>query len=130
MIERRESRRRRSAEIGVEAPLDEVRLVDISASGMAIDTATPLGPGVEVPLVVASNGRRGTVEGVVRWCRLIETKRLPGGDVRPIYRAGIAFAENLASEPRAAESEFEREVGTAIDRWLRRSTGRALLREI
>ncbi len=65
------------------------RVLDLSRDGMAIESCTALRPGQLYSFTLTIGDHVESLEARVLWCRLRTTERLPGGDVVPIYRAGI-----------------------------------------
>lgn len=81
----------------IESPFQAL-VVDCSLGGLGIETDEVLPVGTTWPIQVRSANRELVLLGSIRWARLICTKTLADGDVRPNYRSGIAFMEGRAIE--------------------------------
>ena len=75
----------------------EVRVVNLSLGGMALETNDYLQFGRRYSVNLDNGGRRVTLVATVAWCRLRSTKKNPSGEVVPVYRAGLRF-QVLAGE--------------------------------
>jgi hypothetical protein len=69
-------------------------VLDISVSGMAIETQGRLAPRRQITLRLHYPNEVIKIEGLVIWCFLQGTRSGTSGDSRPVYRAGIQF-ENV-----------------------------------
>jgi len=87
--ERRGSPRRKGSDGDIRSPTLGVRILNLSAAGLAIETDRALRVGGRYRFTLASSGSEARIDGRVLWCRLSGTRRLDNGDVRPVYRAGI-----------------------------------------
>jgi c-di-GMP-binding flagellar brake protein YcgR len=76
-------------------------VLDISLSGMAVETNTRLAPLRTIRLRLGNGDRSLTVSGRVVWCFLHGTRSTEGGEQLPVYRAGIQFLDVLS--PQAQE---------------------------
>ena len=94
--ERRRSRRVRLPECdgALEISLDGV-VLDISVSGMAIETQGRLSPRRPLTLRLHHLKEEVLIEGQVVWCFLQGTTHDLAGENRPLYRAGIQFGNVL-----------------------------------
>lgn len=81
------------------------KVVNLSLDGLALETASPLKVGWEYSLSLHDGGERIAISGKVVWCNLVATRPQRGGDVAPVYRAGIHF-EDLLDERAAAVRNF------------------------
>ena len=72
------------------------RVIDLSRLGFAIESHAALRPGGCYYFTLTIGEHVEAVEARVLWCRLLRTERLPNGDVRPTFRAGI---ERLPTDP-------------------------------
>ena len=81
------------------------RVLDLSRAGMAIEAQEALRPGERYELTLTIGEHVETVEARVLWCRLAATRRLEGGEVAPVYRAGIVRIRPAASEDRKEKLE-------------------------
>jgi hypothetical protein len=94
--ERRQSRRMRlegESDGALEISLDG-SVLDISVSGMAIETQGRLAPRRPITLRLHHPDEVVKIEGKVVWCFLQGTRSDGHGESRPLYRAGIQF-ENI-----------------------------------
>ena len=97
MARRNRERRFATKLMLVKAPL-RAAITNLSANGMRIESSESLEVGRSYNFKVGSNGSRTLrVPGQIRWSRLTSTTRTPGGDVRPIYRSGVALGESVAT---------------------------------
>lgn len=87
-----------------------VRLVDISVSGVGIESLVPLGNDVHYRLVLDNQNRHIERDASLIWNRLERTSRSRLGEIAPVYRSGLAFAPG---DPGAARELmlFMHEVG-------------------
>jgi hypothetical protein len=69
----------------------EVRVVNLSLGGMALETNDYLQFGRQYSVNLDNEGRRVTLVATVAWCKLRRTKKNRSGDVVPVYRAGLRF---------------------------------------
>lgn len=67
-------------------------ILNVSRSGLGIESFRPFKWGESVFLTSESGGRRHRIVGQVRWCRQIATA---GGSGSPVYQVGIALARPL-----------------------------------
>jgi hypothetical protein len=70
----------------------EVKAIDISISGMALQVNRRLNIGREYALKLEGK-KTVSLKGIVKWCSLIESRKGPQGDMVPIYSAGIQFKD-------------------------------------
>jgi len=98
-VERRRSRRHRiPAKHGaLELSLDG-RVLDISVSGMSLETHTRLNPRSRIALRLNHQLEGLAITGRVVWCFLQGTRANAKGDQQPLYRAGIEFENVLQPE--------------------------------
>ncbi len=71
------------------SPTLKGRVINLSATGMAIETHQSLRIGSQYYFLLDRKGRAMRLEGRVLWCRLKATVTDGSGDVTPVYRAGI-----------------------------------------
>jgi len=76
-------------------------VLDISLSGMAVETNTRLAPHRALTLRLGNGGRSLTLTGRVVWCFLHGTRGSTTGEQLPVYRAGVQFQGVLS--PQAQE---------------------------
>lgn len=73
-------------------------VLDISISGMAIETQGRLAPRRPITLRLHHPDEMVKIEGHVVWCFLQGTRHDLDGETRPLYRAGIQFINVLQPE--------------------------------
>jgi len=66
-------------------------VVDISASGLGIETFRPFSVPEEGLFSIGKAVATAKIRAEVRWCQLVRTERFHNGDVVAIYRSGLAF---------------------------------------
>jgi hypothetical protein len=71
----------------------EVKLLDISMSGVSLQADQRLNMGVKYVLQLKDRGGPLSVKGVVVWSRLSGTRLELKGDVIPLYAAGMNFID-------------------------------------
>ena len=86
-------------------------VINISLTGVALQTQKYLAVGKDYPLRVDGESGALCLNGTVVWCRLIRTKPIGHGEVVPIYRAGIKFSALTTRKSR----ELRRFVDAARD---------------
>ncbi len=74
----------------------QARVLNISLSGLAVETPTQLQVGRGYSFRLGRAQVSVLLEGHVVWCHLARTERRSGGDVIPVYRAGISFDDVLS----------------------------------
>lgn len=87
--DRRIERRFPIANTGIRNHVVNGSVLDLSRDGLAIESTTALRPGQRYTFTLTIGEHLETLRARVLWCRLQTTERLPNGDVRPLYRAGI-----------------------------------------
>lgn len=80
----------------------ECRILNLSATGMAVECTTPLAPGRTYALKIDHEGRQIRLSGTVAWCRLQGTRRKAEGESVPVYAAGIELGEDASGPAREA----------------------------
>lgn len=75
----------------------QCRIVNLSAGGLAVESAAPLATGRSYTLKVDHDGRQIPLSGTVAWCRLQGTRKDQEGDSVPVYAAGIELGEDSRS---------------------------------
>lgn len=75
----------------------QIRVVNVSLGGMALETHSYLQFGRAYTLKLEGSGRSLSLTGTVAWCSLRRTTRTSEGEVLPVYRAGLKF-EALSGE--------------------------------
>lgn len=85
---------------GVIQSTHPVRIVDISASGAAVETAERLLPNHGYRLKIDSEEGEILTSGQVVWAKLTGTRETASGDVEPVFRAGLRFESQLGARGR------------------------------
>lgn len=75
----------------------QIRVINVSLGGMALETNSYLQFGRGYTLKLEGGDRSLSLTGTVAWCALRETTRNPEGEILPVYRAGLKF-EALSGE--------------------------------
>lgn len=96
----------------------ECRILNLSATGMAVETSAPLAPGRTYTLKVAHEGRQIPLAGTVAWCRLEGTRRNDAGDSLPLYAAGIELGAEVSSQALELRPLLERQGVVQLERRL------------
>ena len=85
-----------------ESPLDLVlknpirgHIVDISRSGIGLESSSPLVPLTQQKFTIGLGAGRASVLGEIRWCKLAGTRTIDKGESEPVYRAGVALLEAI-----------------------------------
>ncbi len=102
--ERRAERRFPIANTEIRNHAASGQVLDLSRDGMAIESHQAVRPGRRYTFTLTIGDHVETLAARVLWCRLQTTRRLPNGDVLPVYRAGIERLRPHAPNG-AAESE-------------------------
>jgi c-di-GMP-binding flagellar brake protein YcgR len=72
---------------------DDVKILDISARGVSLKADRRLNIGTEYTLRIEGEGKILTVKGNIAWSILSKTRQMPGGDIIPVYTAGMRFTD-------------------------------------
>lgn len=83
----------------------DMRILNISIGGAAIETSKRLNPGSEYTLKLEDVGKTLTIKGVIAWSVISQSSKGPRGELVPMYRAGIQFT-NIITEKTARLIEF------------------------
>jgi c-di-GMP-binding flagellar brake protein YcgR len=94
----------------------EVRILNLSLTGMAIETDVFLKVEGRYHLKIRSNEHPLDLEVVVKWCHLDRTERRPDGDVAPVYKAGLDFKDVLGERAREILAFIEDHIVVELDR--------------
>ena len=86
----RQARRFHAGRVAFRSARLNARLLNLSTEGAGIETSEPPRIGSELQCELESEQTFALIPGEVRWCRLGSTTS-DGGDVVPVYRAGIQF---------------------------------------
>ncbi len=69
----------------------DVKIINMSLEGMAIETSKMLGIDKNYSIKLHNHDKTILIDGQIVWSRLQRTVRTETGDVVPIYRSGIRF---------------------------------------
>ncbi len=72
---------------------DNVTILDISAGGVSLKADRRLNIGNKYTLKLEDEENVLTVTGTIVWSVLSETREVPGGDIVPVYTAGMKFTD-------------------------------------
>ena len=75
----------------------QVKVRNLSVSGLALETPERLQLGRTYAIRLAGDHDAVDVSGTIRWCRLASARPAAGGEPRAVYEAGLAF-EGVFSE--------------------------------
>ncbi len=75
----------------------QVKVRNLSVSGLALETPERLQLGRTYAIRLAGDADAVDVSGTIRWCRLASTRPKGGGEPQAVYEAGLAF-EGVFSE--------------------------------
>lgn len=113
--------RLRRPDVAIDSPLIDCQLVNLSTSGLAIETSAGLRLGVPYPFRLRHGEVTVSTEAEVRWCRFIGNATTDHGDWQPVYRAGAAFVEWQPMGDAEPASAFEQQIDSTLDDWIERS---------
>lgn len=94
----------------------DARVLNMSLTGMAIETSTKLAVGGSYRLRIPHRRDDVRFEARVKWCRLIRTEKSEAGDVVPVYQAGIDFRHILDEKARQILDFIESNIIVELDR--------------
>ncbi len=77
----------------------EIKILNMSATGLAIECQRPLEVGSAYHLVLPANRKTFEVRADVRWHRLARVER-SGGGLLAVFRSGLDFADSLDQQSR------------------------------
>lgn len=123
-MERNQRRHRRYDAEGVQGSLVyslDARVLNMSLTGMAIETATFLKTGGQYWLRVPSGDTQLRFKAEVKWCHLVRNERTAAGESRAVFKAGIDFREILDDSARQVLDFLQQHVVVELGR---RLTGR------
>jgi hypothetical protein len=121
MREKRRAKRFAAVELaGHLLGVAEVRVLDISLTGVAVEAT---GPGLRVNrrcTVAFTDPATGAIrlQGTVVWCDLHEIRRSPAGEVVPVFRAGIDFEPGDPGLRQQVVDLIERKASVRLERWI------------
>ncbi|MEW6571644.1 MAG: PilZ domain-containing protein [Nitrospirota bacterium] len=110
MQERRQHRRyKMNGGIHGKIPFaDDVKIIDMSIGGVALKVDRRLNVGKEYQVKLLNRSSSVSLRGKVIWCVLSESRKDAGGNVIPIYTAGLQFNE-VSDEKREEIAQFMEE---------------------
>ncbi len=85
----------------------DAKVLNMSLTGMAMETAAMLKVGTNYRLQVPFEGDVLDLPADVKWCHLVRTETNDRGDVLPVYHAGIDFRSVLDEKAREILSFIE-----------------------
>ena len=96
----------------------DARVLNISLTGMAIETSTLLKVGEDYSLKIPRPEGPLKVQADVKWCHLVRTERTDSGDVVSVYQAGIDFRSILDDKARQMLQFIEENVVVDLEKRL------------
>jgi c-di-GMP-binding flagellar brake protein YcgR len=96
MQDRRQHKRYRTDVMEINGKMvlaKSVKILDISVGGVSFQTEKSLNVGCEYTLKMEGSGRVLTVKGLIVWAILSGSLADSGGDIVPIYKAGMKFID-------------------------------------
>ena len=99
----------------------DARILNMSLTGMAIETGSLLKVGGSYWLRLPQDGETLRFKTDVMWCRLVRNERTAEGDSRAVYHAGLDFRGGLDDNARQLLTFLEQHIVVELDR---RLTGR------
>src|SRR5262245_24226710 len=99
----------------------DARILNMSLTGMLIETGSVLKVGGDYWLRLAQDDGPIRFKTNVKWCRLVRNEKDATGDVRAVYQAGLDFRDGLDENARQVLSFLEKHIVVELDR---RLTGR------
>jgi len=76
----------------------DAKVVNMSLTGLALETLTYLHVGRNYQVKVRFRGHTLDLTGKIVWCTLVKTERQASGEVAPVYRAGVRFDKTLSEQ--------------------------------
>lgn len=76
----------------------DARVLNLSLDGMSLETNNPLKIGRQYSLRLDEGSHHMPLKGTVVWCTLVKTTRDEQGDVQPVFRAGVHFADIMSGK--------------------------------
>ena len=99
----------------------DARILNMSLTGMAIETNSVLKVGGEYWLRLSQDGDPLRFKTTVKWCQLVRNEKNAAGESRAVYQAGLDFRDGLDDNARQVLSFLEKHIVVEVDR---RLTGR------
>jgi hypothetical protein len=78
--------------------LADLKLVNVSVDGAAIETSRRLDLNREYKFMVDYKGTPLEARGLVVWSQLVQGEKTKEGDVVPLYRSGVKFLDTLGEK--------------------------------
>jgi len=99
----------------------DARILNMSLTGMLIETGSVLKVGGDHWLRLSQDGDPLRFKAKVQWCHLVRNEKNAAGEVRAVYQAGLDFRDGLDEHARQVLRFLEKHIVVEIDR---RLTGR------
>jgi hypothetical protein len=96
----------------------DAKVLNMSLTGMAMETGAMLKVGANYRLQVAFESEVLDLPADVKWCHLVRTETSSLGDVAPVYQAGIDFRSILDEKARQVLSFIEKHIIVDLDQRL------------
>lgn len=93
---RRRHRRFRTHSLLVDHPVTG-KVVNVGQRGLAVETPEKLFVGGSYVFKVRLGAKQLKLSGKIQWCRLVGTKPITTEEAGPVFQAGVAFEETVAS---------------------------------
>lgn len=93
----RRHKRYRTLSLRVDNPVVG-RVVNVGQGGLALESPESLSVGATYHFKVRLGDRHLRLPGRIQWCRLTGTKSDGGSEARPVYQAGVALIDDVASK--------------------------------
>ena len=93
---RRRQPRYRTRYLRIDDPVSG-RVLNVGQHGLALETPERLFVGGSHFFRVGLGSKQMRLSGCVQWCRLVRTQASAEGEVQPVFRAGVCFAETTTS---------------------------------
>ena len=78
----------------------EVKVLNMSLTGLAIESQIPMGVGGRYYLTLRREQEMIQLQTELQWCRRVRTEPNELGDPAPIYEVGFDFREELSGKAR------------------------------
>lgn len=88
----------------------QVRIRNISVSGVAIETNERVKVGRSYALRLSNTNDAVDLAGTIRWCHLARTEAGPAGETVTVYEAGLAFEDVFTEKAQALLKFLEKHV--------------------
>ena len=104
----------------------DARILNMSLTGMAIETGSVLKVGGDYWLRLNQDEGPLRFKTNVKWCHLVRNERNAAGESHAVYHAGLDFRDGLDENARQVLTFLEKHIVVEVDR---RLTGRFQLAE-